>query len=115
MRNKLNKSWGFALASLLVAIPALGACTDGPESNDKERRTLRIGMMYGSKESESYYRQQMTDMFEVDHGNIDIEFVYGIDYTDMQFATEEERKKQDIDPQAKFKELLTGNNPPTSS
>ncbi|SFB36357.1 multiple sugar transport system substrate-binding protein [Cohnella sp. OV330] len=111
MMKKINKSWGFALASLLVAVPALGACTDGPESNDEERRTLRIGMMYGSKESESYYRQQMTDMFEVDHGNIDIEFVYGIDYTDMQFATEEERKKQDIDPQAKFKELLTGDNP----
>ncbi|MFD2333961.1 ABC transporter substrate-binding protein [Cohnella sp. GCM10020058] len=112
MMKKLNKSWGFALATLLVAVPTLGACTNGPESGDKERRTLRIGMMYGSKESESYYRQQMTDMFEVDHGNIDIEFVYGTDYSSMQFATDEERKKQQQqDPQENLRAVMSGDNP----
>lgn len=110
--KKFNKSWSFAMASLLVAVPVLGACTDGPERSDKERRTLRIGMVYGSKDNESYVRQQMTDMFEVDHGNIDVEFVYGIDYNDMRFATDEERKNQNVDPHAKLKELMEGDNPP---
>ncbi|CAI6021277.1 ABC transporter substrate-binding protein [Cohnella sp. JJ-181] len=115
MNNQTNKrsrrAWTAALASVLVAVPVLGACTDGGDAKDNERRPLRIGMMYGSKDSESYYRQQMTDMFEVDHPNVDIEFVYGIDYTDMQFATEEERRNQDTDPQAKFRQLLEGDHP----
>lgn len=110
--NKRNgRGWGLALATLLVAVPVLGACSDS-DAKDNQRRTLRIGMMYGSKDSEQWNRQQMTDMFEVSHSNIDIEFVYGTDYSDMQFATEEDRKKQQQnDPEAKFRALLEGDNP----
>ncbi|MEK0313118.1 ABC transporter substrate-binding protein [Cohnella sp. 56] len=110
-KTRTGKGWSAGLAAILLAVPVLGACSDDA-AKDNERRTLRIGMMYGSKDSESWFRQQTTDMFEIDHPNIDIELVYATDYSDSQFMTEEERKKQQQeDPEKKFRELLSGDNP----
>ncbi|MBB6673179.1 ABC transporter substrate-binding protein [Cohnella nanjingensis] len=106
------KKWVAGLAALIAILPVLSACSFGSKDNPNERRTLRIGMAYGSKDSEEYYRRDLTDMFELTHKNIDIEFVNAIDYSDMQFATEEERKKaQQVDPNEKLRGIMTGDNP----
>ncbi|THF73854.1 ABC transporter substrate-binding protein [Cohnella fermenti] len=92
--------------------PLAAACSSDNSDDPNNRRTLRIGMLYGSTDNESYFRQQYTDMFELASGNIDIEIVNAYDWSEMQYATEEERKEN---PQPEtmelYKKLLTGTNP----
>ncbi|MFD2333960.1 ABC transporter substrate-binding protein [Cohnella sp. GCM10020058] len=95
--------------TLSLLVPLLAACNDKNEDDPNNRRTLRIGMMYGSSQDESYYRQQYTDLFEYTHKNIDIELVPAIDWTEQQF--EEPDKQQNVDQLAKVKEIMTGANP----
>ncbi|SFB36348.1 multiple sugar transport system substrate-binding protein [Cohnella sp. OV330] len=95
--------------TLSLLVPLLAACNDKNEEDPNNRRTLRIGMMYGSSQDESYYRQQYTDLFEYTHKNIDIELVPAIDWTEQQF--EEPDKQQNVDQLAKVKEIMTGANP----
>ncbi|KIL35432.1 hypothetical protein SD71_14145 [Cohnella kolymensis] len=94
--------------SLLVSL--LSACSTGGKDNSEERRTLRIGMMYGSKEDETNTRQQFTDLFEFSHPNIDIEIVPAIDWGQMRYASPEEQRKQP-DPIERAKAIMTGTNP----
>lgn len=97
-------------AAMLASL--LAACTKQDADDPNNRHTLRIGMLSGSSDSEYYYRQQYTDMFEMTHPNIDIEFVNAVDYSNMQYATQEEQKEMNkIDPVEKMKELMTGDNP----
>jgi len=98
----------FAVFAALAA-----ACSAGDDSDDpNNRRTLRIGLMSGSKEDESYLRQQYSDMFELAKKNIDIEFQYVSDWSSMRFASEEEMKEQQrVDNYEKLKEMMTGANP----
>lgn len=106
-----GRQWKAGLALMLIAVPALGACSNDSAS-DSERRTLRIGMMYGSRDNDSWFRQQNTDMFELAYPNIDIELVYGTDYSDSQFMTmEEQQELQKEDPDKKLRALLSGDNP----
>jgi len=103
----------FLLLSASVFVPLVAACSSGGDEDDpNNRRTLRIGMIYGSADSESYIRQQYTDMFEFSHPNLDIELVNAIDYSDVRFATEEEQKQFNAqDPVEKVKAIMTGPNP----
>ncbi|CAI6021249.1 ABC transporter substrate-binding protein [Cohnella sp. JJ-181] len=95
--------------TLTLLVPLLAACNDKSEEDPNNRRTLRIGMMYGSSQDESYYRQQYTDLFEYTHKNIDIELIPAIDWTEQQF--EEPDKQQNVDQLAKVKEIMNGANP----
>ncbi|MCC3372905.1 ABC transporter substrate-binding protein [Cohnella sp. REN36] len=110
--GKRYRTWMAGCAAVLAIVPIASACSFGAKDDANERRTLRIGMSYGSKNSEMYVRQELTDMFELSHKNIDIEYVNAIDYSDRQFTSEEEYKKlQQIDPYEKLKEIMTGDNP----
>ncbi len=101
-----------ALVALSMLVPLAAACSKENPDDPNNRRTLRIGMLYGSKDNESWFRQQYTDMFELGHKNIDIELVYSIDYSDQMFESyEESKKREQPDPLAKMKEMLTGQNP----
>ncbi|MCC3372906.1 ABC transporter substrate-binding protein [Cohnella sp. REN36] len=112
MISKFAKSWIAGGVVLMAALPLMSACSLGSKDDPNERRTLRIGLAYGSKDNEEWIRRDLTDMFELTHRNIDIEFVNGIDYSDMQFATEEDRRKyQQQDPIEKMKEIMGGDNP----
>jgi len=95
--------------TLSLLVPLLAACNDKNEDDPNNRRTLRIGMMYGSSQDESYYRQQYTDLFEYTHKNIDIELVPAIDWSEQQFESPD--KQQNVDQFAKVKEIMTGANP----
>ncbi|MBN2983416.1 ABC transporter substrate-binding protein [Cohnella algarum] len=112
LRLHTLKSLSVVLVLSVVAALA-AACSGGDASDDpNNRRTLRIGMVSGSQDSESYYRQEYTDMFELSKGNIDIEFQYATDYSEMMYASEEEQKEfQQIDTYERLKEMLTGPNP----
>lgn len=97
--------------SLTLAGSLLAACNGGGNSDDpNNRRTLRIGTMYGSSQEEQYFRQQYTDLFEFTHGNIDIEIVPAIDWSETQFEEQTPDQKQP-DPLEKVKEIMTGPNP----
>ncbi|THF73853.1 ABC transporter substrate-binding protein [Cohnella fermenti] len=105
------RKWVLVGTSLAMLVPILAACSDGGSNDPNNRRTLRIGTMYGSSSDESYFRQQYTDLFEFANSNIDIEIVPAIDYTESQFNTAEENQNNNNDPIKKVKELMTGANP----
>jgi len=108
-RKSRVRKWILTGLTLSLLIPTLAACNTSKGNDTENRRTLRVGTMYGSKSDESWFRQQFTDMFEFTHSNIDIEVVPAIDYSEMQF--EDRSKQQEQDPLKKVKEIMTGSNP----
>ncbi|MBB6636361.1 ABC transporter substrate-binding protein [Cohnella thailandensis] len=101
-----------ATLSIAMLVPLVAACSSDSSDDPNNRRTLRIGMLYGSPDNETYFRQQYTDMFEMTHNNIDIEIVNAYDWSEMQYATEEERKENpQPEPMELYKKLMTGDNP----
>lgn len=109
-RNARIRKWTLAAMSAAILVPSLAACTSKSEDDPNNRRTLRIGTMYGSEQDEANFRQQFTDLFEFSHSNIDIEIVPAIDYTEQQFEQPDPNKPQP-DPIEKVKEIMTGDNP----
>ncbi len=107
--NRVRK-WIMTGLTLSLLIPTLAACNTNKGEDADNRRTLRIGTMYGSKQDESYFRQQFTDMFEFTHPNIDIEVVPAIDYSEMQFEDQSKEQEQ-VNPMEKVKAIMTGTNP----
>ncbi|MFC4305684.1 extracellular solute-binding protein [Cohnella boryungensis] len=105
------RKWVLTGMTLSLFVPLLAACnTDKGKDDPDNRRTLRIGTMYGSKSDETWFRQQFTDMFEFTHSNIDIEVVPAIDYSEMQFE-DQSKQQEPVDQMAKLKEIMTGANP----
>lgn len=107
--NKRIRKWTMTGLTLSLLVPTLAACNTSKESEGDNRRTLRIGTMYGSKQDETYFRQQFTDMFEFTHNNIDIEVVPAIDYSEMQFEDQSKEREQP-DPLERVKAIMTGTN-----
>lgn len=106
------RKWLLAGTALTLLVPALAACSTKNEENDpNNRHTLRIGTLYGSAQDDQYYRQQYTDLFEFDHGNIDIEIVPAIDWNQMQFDQDPSKPYQQPDPMEKVKAIMTGDRP----
>ena len=111
MKKKTVRNGVAISLSLSLLVPMLAACSKGDNANDpNNRHTLRIGTVYGNANDDQYYRQQYTDLFEFDHGNIDIEIVPAIDWNQMQFEDSSDRTKQP-DPLEKVKAIMTGDNP----
>jgi multiple sugar transport system substrate-binding protein len=104
------RKWVLSSLALSLLIPLLAACNTNKVDNEDNRRTLRIGTMYGSKQDEYYFRQQFTDMFEFAHSNIDIEVVPAIDYSEMQFE-DQSKQQEPINQLEKVKAIMTGTNP----
>ncbi|QJC52451.1 extracellular solute-binding protein [Paenibacillus albicereus] len=100
---------GLAAMAATLAAGALAGCS-GSSSEQSEQSVLRIGMLYGSADNESWFRQQYTDTFEFTHPNVNLEIVYANNYNDMRYSNGEDQKEQP-DPYDKMKELLTGKNP----
>lgn len=107
--NRVRK-WIITGMALSLLIPLLAACNTNKENDADVRHTLRIGTMYGSKQDEYNFRQQFTDMFEFTHGNIDIEVVPAIDYSEMQFQDQSKEQEQ-VNPLEKVKAIMSGTNP----
>lgn len=104
------RKWTTAAMAVTILVPTLAACSSKNEDDPNNRRTLRIGVMYGSAQEEQYLRQQFTDLFEFSHNNIDIEIVPAIDYTENQFEEQKPDQPQP-DPIEKVKAIMTGANP----
>ncbi|GFN30434.1 ABC transporter substrate-binding protein [Paenibacillus xylaniclasticus] len=114
MKNKVwMKRVAVTSVALTMIVPALAACSSGDKSSSTEKRVLRIGTLYGSTDSESYFRQQYTDMFEFSHPNIELEIVPAINQDDQRFKSwdPDEPQKEEPDPYEEYKKLLTGENP----
>ncbi|MFC5703527.1 ABC transporter substrate-binding protein [Cohnella faecalis] len=112
IKGKKIRRWAVAGTALTMLVPLLAACSTDKTDDPKNRHTLRIGTMYGSKQDESYFRQQFTDIFEYTHDGIDIEVVPAIDYNEMQFDNMNGKEQtQQPDPLEKVKAIMTGSNP----
>lgn len=115
MKTKASRvrRWTLIGLALSLFIPVLAACSQSKDLNDPaNRRTLRIGTMYGSKQDESYFRQQFTDLFEFSHPGIDIEIVPAVDWSQQQFDNMDENGNyKQPDTLGKVKEIMTGSQP----
>ncbi|OXM17453.1 ABC transporter substrate-binding protein [Paenibacillus herberti] len=96
--------------SLVMASGVIAGCS-GSSSEQPENSVLRIGMLYGSPDSESWIRQQFTDTFEYTHPNVTLEIVYANNYNDMNYNQPPKEGEKQPDPYDKLKELMTGKNP----
>jgi multiple sugar transport system substrate-binding protein len=106
------RRWTMIGLTLSLLLPLLAACSTKDPNDPNNRRTLRIGTMYGSKQDETYFRQQFTDMFELTHEGIDIEIVPAIDWSEQQFEPQDKNGRQkQPDPLEKAKAIMTGANP----
>jgi len=106
-KAKTTRKWVMSGLTLSLLVPTLAACNTDKGNDPNNTRTLRIGTMYGSKSDESWFRQQFTDMFEFTHSNIEIEVVPAIDYSEMQFESQE-KQQEPIDQMEKLKAIMTG-------
>ncbi|WP_239617330.1 ABC transporter substrate-binding protein [Cohnella mopanensis] len=109
-QRKLIRKWVLSGLTLSLLVPTLAACNTTKGKDSETRHTLRVGTMYGSKQDETWFRQQFTDIFEFTHSNIDIEVVPAIDYSEMQFEDQSKQREQP-DPLEKVKAIMTGSNP----
>ncbi|QAY65449.1 ABC transporter substrate-binding protein [Paenibacillus protaetiae] len=110
-KGKQLGKWAAALVSVTLLAGVLSACSGGNDSS-AEKRVLRIGVLYGSADNESYTRQQYTDTYEYTHKNIDIEIVSAIDYNDTRFETPDPNGVvKQPDPYEEMTKMLTGDNP----
>jgi multiple sugar transport system substrate-binding protein len=97
--------------SLTMLTGMLAACSSGT-SDSTEKRVLRVGFVSGSQDTESYYRQQYTDTYELMNQNIEFEIVSAINYDDTRFdQTEPGKPSQQPDEYEALQKLLTGDNP----
>ncbi|GKU78401.1 ABC transporter substrate-binding protein [Paenibacillus sp. L3-i20] len=106
------KKWTMVSLTLTLLVGLLSACSGGSEPGDAENRVLRIGVLYGGSDNEPYFRQQYTDMFEMQNPNITFEIVSALNYDDQRYETSNpDKPKEQPDPYEKMKELMTGQNP----
>lgn len=115
MKRSVNRvrRWTLIGLALSLFIPLLAACSQSKDLNDPEnRRTLRIGLVSGSKQEESWIRQQYTDLFEFSHPGIEIEIVPAIDWAQQQFENfDENGRYREPDRITKVKEIMTSTSP----
>ncbi len=98
--------------SLVLATGMLAACSKEGGSSNKADTVIRIGVLYGDSDNESYLRQQYTDTYEMMNKNVTFEFQHAINYDDQRFDQAEPGKKPERpDTYEKMKELLSGSNP----
>ncbi|MEK3885226.1 extracellular solute-binding protein [Paenibacillus sp. PL2-23] len=111
--NKRFAKWSMFGLTLTLFAGLLSGCTGGSEPSESENRVLRIGVLYGGADNEPYFRQQYTDMFEMQHPNIQFEIVGAISYDEQRFQPTEPGKEpaEQPDPYERMKELMTGQNP----
>lgn len=111
MKRKWASKAAFLSLSLIMSTSLLAACSKGSEST-AEKHVLRLGVLYGGADNESYVRQQYTDTYEMMHKNIDFEIVSAIDYNNFRYETPgPDGVNKQPDPFEKMKEMLTGDNP----
>ncbi|MBH5316866.1 extracellular solute-binding protein [Paenibacillus sp. GSMTC-2017] len=118
MRNNGNagsrfSKWTKVSLTLALLVGLLSACTGGSGTSDAENRVLRIGVLYGGSDNEPYFRQQYTDMFEMQNPNISFEIVGAMSYDDHRFQQPDnpDKPQEQPDPYEKMKEMMTGQNP----
>lgn len=99
------------LVSVMLLAGTLVACSGGSDP-EADKKVLRIGVLYGGTDSESYTREQYTDTYEYTHPNLEIEFAFAVDYNATRFdnANSESATTQP-DPYEELTKMLTGDNP----
>lgn len=113
--TKKMRKWPALLAMVMLVslLAACGGLTGGKKSDEK--RVLRIGLMEGSVYDSDYIQTQYTDLFAFNNEHIEIEVVYGMDWSQRRYrgyeSTGEDIEKQP-DPREELKKLMTGDNPP---
>ncbi|WP_168120722.1 extracellular solute-binding protein [Paenibacillus sp. HB172176] len=114
MYTRKSKQTRFLLLGLaLILLGGLSsACTKSNDPGDTEKHVLRIGVLYGGSDNEPYFRQQYTDMFEMQNSNIEFEIVGAINYDDQRFnqPTDGETVEQP-DPYEEMSKMMNGQNP----
>lgn len=111
---KPKSRWFKTLAGITLAVtltvPVLAACNKSGNADDKTERVLRIATTYYAEEDD-YFRQQFTELFEIQHPNIKVEIVSAVDPSSYRYGAPTDDQKQ-VDPNEKMKELMNGDNPP---
>ncbi|MFF2886714.1 ABC transporter substrate-binding protein [Paenibacillus sp. NPDC057967] len=104
--------WTMIALTLTLLTGLLSACSGGNDPSKAESSVIRIGVLYGGADNEPYFRQQYTDMFEMQNPNVQFEIVGAINYEDQRYVQTEPGKEQEQpDPYEKMKEMMTGQNP----
>ncbi|REK76281.1 ABC transporter substrate-binding protein [Paenibacillus paeoniae] len=104
--------WTMIALTLTLLIGLLSACSRGNDPSKTDTSVVRIGVLYSDSDNEPYFRQQYTDMFEMQNPNIQFEIVGAINYEDQRYVQPEPGKEpEQPDPYEKMKEMLTGQNP----
>lgn len=103
--SRKRKLWPAAL-SLSMLVPALSACSFGAAPAEPEPTTLRIGMTNGWYD-EIYFRQEYTELFELQNKHVTIEFA---PIQAQNYYSEEPQEYKD--PVDQMKEMMQGPNPP---
>ncbi|GIP36157.1 ABC transporter substrate-binding protein [Paenibacillus sp. J2TS4] len=102
-----RKLWASAL-SLSLLVPTLSACSFTGAPKEEPPSTLRIATTSGWFDEE-YFRREYTELFELEHKNITVEFVnLGENYRYSRGPSQEEPE----DPLKKLKDEMQGANPP---
>lgn len=109
-RGSSRRKLFFITLSLSLLVPALAACSKDAVEAEGEERVLRIGMVYGSS-NDSGYRQQYTDLFEITHPNIKVEFVSVVDMSKFNYS-QSTPVFSVSDAFEDTKKVLTSDNPP---
>ncbi|MFF2482923.1 ABC transporter substrate-binding protein [Paenibacillus sp. NPDC058071] len=106
------RKWGMLTLALTMTVSVMSACSGGNSKEGAEKHVLRLGVLYGGSDQESWTRQQYTDTFEMLNPNVDFEIVSAINWNDQRFETPgPDGMNKQPDPYEKIKEMMTGNNP----
>lgn len=104
--------WTMIALTLTLLTGLLSACSGGNDPSKSETSVIRIGVLYGGSDNEPYFRQQYTDMFEMQNQNVQFEIVGAINYDDQRYTQPEPGKENEQpDPYERMKEMMTGQNP----
>ncbi|MFD1955156.1 ABC transporter substrate-binding protein [Paenibacillus thailandensis] len=106
--------WIGKLAATAVSVTMLtgliSACSGGGDQS-AENRVLRIGVLYGEANNDSWVREQYTNTYEYTHPNIDIEFQFAVDYSASRFDNPNGENEKQPDTYEQLTKMLTGDNP----
>lgn len=100
------------IAAMICIFSLLAACGGIGGKETEETRVLRIATMYGDRSQADYLRTEYTDLFEFTRDNIEIEFMYAIDYSTQRYTQSGGEAEKQPDPFEEMKKLLEGDNPP---
>jgi len=99
-------------AALLLPLASEGVATAWaePSKAPQEQRVLRIGSLW-SGEDDTYFRQQFTDLYEMQHPEIKLEIVPATDANELRFSSGFPEIQNNTDNLENIRRIMGGDKP----